>query len=54
MHDFLAKYNNAAGYILLASVLFSLSLSVAYLAQKDYRRAIYFFLGVLITLSVAL
>jgi len=46
------KYNNPAGYIALANLLFSLGLTVAYLLQKDYRRAAYFFFAFCITATI--
>lgn len=48
------KYNNPAGYIALVNLLFALSLSVAYLLQKDYRRALYFFFAFCITATIVL
>lgn len=48
------KYNNPAGYIAVANLLFCLTLSVSYLAQKDYRRAAYFFFAFCITTTVVL
>jgi len=48
----LAKYNNPAGYIAAVNLLFCLALSAAYLAQKDYRRALYFFFAFCITVTV--
>lgn len=50
--QFLAKYNNTAGYIAAINLAFCLSLSVAYLVQKDYRRALYFFFAACITTTV--
>lgn len=49
-----AKYNNAAGYIAFANLAFCLGLSVAYLVQKDYRRAAYFFFAFCITATIVL
>ena len=50
----LHKYNNPAGYIAFANLVFVLALSVAYLTQKDYRRAAYFFFAFCITATVVL
>lgn len=50
----LAKYNNPAGYIAIANLLFSLGLSVAYFLQRDYRRAGYFFFAFCITATIVL
>lgn len=52
--QFLSKYNNVAGYIAAANLAFCFSLSVAYLLQKDYRRALYFFFAFCITATVVL
>ena len=54
MLNFLTKYNNTAGYIATANLVFCLSLSIAYLAQKDYRRALYFFFAFCITATIVL
>jgi uncharacterized membrane protein len=48
------KYNNPAGYIGFTSIAFSLALSIAYTAQRDYRRALYFFFAACITATVVL
>jgi hypothetical protein len=50
----LAKYNNAAGYIAGANIAFCVALSLAYLVQRDYRRAAYFFFAACITTTVVL
>ena len=52
MSAFLARHNNAAGYIAAVNLAFCLSLSVAYLVQKDYRRALYFFFAFCITATI--
>lgn len=54
MIELLLKHNNAAGYIALANLLFCLSLSIAYLAQRDYRRSLYFFFAFCITATIVL
>lgn len=50
--QYLASRNNVAGWIGLANLGFCLSLSSAYLAQKDYRRAAYFFFAFCITATI--
>lgn len=50
----LSKYNNVAGYIAFANLAFALGLSLAYLAQRDYRRSAYFFFAFCITATVVL
>jgi uncharacterized membrane protein len=52
--NFLSKYNNVAGYIAFANLAFSLVLAIAYLFQKDYRRALYFFFAFCITATIVL
>jgi hypothetical protein len=52
--SFLQKYNNPAGYIGAVNLLFCLSLSAAYLLQKDYRRSLYFFFAFCITATIIL
>lgn len=52
--QFCAKYSNVAGYIAAVNLAFCLSLSIAYLVQKDYRRALYFFFAFCITATVVL
>lgn len=49
----LQKYNNPAGWIAVINLAFCLALSVAYLCQKDYRRALYFFFAFCITATIA-
>ena len=49
-----SKYNNPASYIGFANLAFCVALSLAYLAQKDYRRAAYFFFAFCITATVVL
>lgn len=48
----LAKYNNPQGWITGINLLFCLALSAAYLFQRDYRRALYFFFAFCITVTV--
>lgn len=50
--SFLHKYNNPAGWIGVANVLFALSLSAAYFVQKDFRRSLYFFFAACITATI--
>lgn len=50
--QFCASHNNAAGYIAAVNLVFCLSLSAAYLIQKDYRRSLYFLFAACITLTV--
>lgn len=49
-----ARYNNRAGYVAAANLVFCLCQSIAYLAQKDYRRGLYFFFAFCITATVVL
>lgn len=49
----LAKYNNFAGWTAAVLLALNLVLSIAYLIQKDYRRAAYFFFSFCIMLTVA-
>ncbi len=49
-----SKYNNPASIIGLSLIGFNFVLSVAYLLQKDYRRAFYFLFAAGITATVVL
>lgn len=46
------QYNNFSGYVSIASLVFNLVLAAGYAAQKDYRRALYFFFAFCITATV--
>jgi hypothetical protein len=54
IREFLTRHNNAAGYILAANVTFCVALAVAYTAQREYRKGLYFFLAAAITITVAI
>lgn len=48
------KYSNPASIIGISLIAFNLVLSVAYLLQGDYRRALYFLFAAGITSTVVL
>jgi len=48
------KYNNPAGYIGIGMIVQNFALAIAYVFQKDYRRAAYFFFAACITVTVVL
>lgn len=52
MSGYLQQYNDWAGYIAVASLLFNLALAASYAVQKDYRRALYFFFAFCITATI--